>query len=56
MKRYFEEFLIDRKSLKTQKPLIISGARQVEKTFFVDYFGKKYSKNYIKININAFIY
>lgn len=51
MKRYFEEFLIDWKSRNTRKPLIIRGARQVGKTYLIDYFGKTYFKHYLRVNL-----
>lgn len=50
MKRIFEDFLIDWKSRKTRKPLIIRGARQVGKTYLINNFGKKFFKNYLRIN------
>lgn len=51
MKRYFEDFLVEWKDRTTRKPLIIRGARQVGKTFLVDYFGEKYFKKYLKVNL-----
>lgn len=34
-----------------RKPLILKGARQVGKTFLVEYFGKKYFEHFISLNL-----
>ena len=45
MKRYLIDKLISWKNSKDRKPLILSGARQVGKTWLMMEFGKKYYKN-----------
>lgn len=50
MKRSFELYLIDWKSRKNRKPLIIRGARQIGKTYTVESFAKNNYTNYVKIN------
>ena len=46
MKRKLISQLIDWKDLKTRKPILLTGARQVGKTYLLEAFGKKYFKNY----------
>ena len=50
LKRKVYKKLIDWKKTKKNKCLLIKGARQIGKTFIVDYFGKNEYKNYIYIN------
>lgn len=50
LKRKIYSKLIDWKRDKKNKSLLIKGARQVGKTFIVNYFGKQEYKNYIYIN------
>lgn len=50
MDRNLEESLVKWREKKNSKPLILRGARQVGKTYLIDEFGKKYFKNYVKIN------
>jgi len=50
MKRFFTGHLIEWKSRKHRKPLIVRGARQVGKTYTIDEFGKRYFKDVVKVN------
>lgn len=50
MIRLIEQKLSEWKSRINRKPLIIRGARQVGKTYTIDYFGKNNFKTYIKID------
>ena len=56
MKRYLIDKLVEWKNNEDRKPLILSGARQVGKTWLMMEFGKKYYKNiaYITFNNNRF--
>ena len=49
LKRKFDEFLINWKNKAEEKPLIVTGARQVGKTTSIEEFGKTY-KSFIEIN------
>ena len=50
MIRFFTEYLIEWKSSKHRKPLIVRGARQVGKTYTIEKFGDEYFTEVIKIN------
>jgi uncharacterized protein len=50
MKRDFDIYLEEWKSRPDRKPLMIRGARQIGKTYAVEYFAKKHFKNFICIN------
>ncbi|RLD75321.1 MAG: AAA family ATPase [Bacteroidetes bacterium] len=50
MIRFFTEYLIDWKSRKDRKPLIVRGARQVGKTYTIEKFGKENFNDIIIIN------
>ncbi|MDL1985435.1 MAG: ATP-binding protein [Deltaproteobacteria bacterium] len=50
MERDIYSWLKNWKNEKRRKPLIIRGARQVGKTWLVEYFGKKNFKQFIEIN------
>ncbi len=50
MKRIVDYFLLDWKSRKRRKPLIVRGARQVGKTYAVQKLGKTF-KSYVEINL-----
>lgn len=50
MKREIYKQLLDWKSNKKRKPLMIYGARQVGKTYILKQFGKNEFKNYVYIN------
>ena len=52
MKRYVIERLIEWKNIKKRKPLIIRGARQVGKTWLMQYFGATYFENMAYINFD----
>jgi len=43
--------LIEWKDRKKRKPIVLRGARQVGKSYIIRYFGKKYFKNYIEVNL-----
>lgn len=47
MEKYIEEFLLS----NSNKILIIDGARQIGKTFIINYVGTKLFENYIEINL-----
>lgn len=49
LKRKFEAKLEE--WLKSDKILLVDGARQVGKSFLIDYFCKKYFANYVQINL-----
>ena len=51
MYRNITNTLIDWKNRKKRKPIVLRGARQVGKSYIIRYFGKKYFKNYIEINL-----
>lgn len=53
MKRKIEKRLIAWKNEKEHKPLVVTGARQVGKTYSISNFGKKYYKNYVEINFST---
>lgn len=50
LKRKFYERLIEWKSNKDQSCLLVKGARQIGKTYIIDYFGKNNYSSYIYIN------
>ena len=50
LKRKFIKQLYQWKEKKQQECLLVCGARQIGKTFIIDYFGKVAYKNYIYIN------
>ncbi len=50
MKRLIDNILIQWKDKKNRKPLIIRGARQVGKTYSVEYFGRNHFENMVKID------
>jgi predicted AAA+ superfamily ATPase len=50
MERDIYSWLKNWKNEKRRKPLIIRGARQVGKTWLVEYFGKKNFKQFVEIN------
>jgi len=51
MKRKIEQQLIDWKNAETRKPLLINGARQVGKTYILEWLGKNYFKNWVRVNL-----
>ncbi len=50
MERKIIEDLVNWKNNKNKKPLIISGARQIGKTWIMKHFGEKFYKNYVYFN------
>ncbi|NGX27996.1 MAG: hypothetical protein K940chlam1_00168 [Candidatus Anoxychlamydiales bacterium] len=50
MKRKLEKELIEWKNRDEYLPLLLRGARQVGKSYLVEYFGKNYFENIIKID------
>ncbi len=51
MERRIVEYLLKWKESRHRKPLILSGARQVGKTYITLTFGKRYYKNTVYINL-----
>ncbi|MBC2694839.1 MAG: AAA family ATPase [Desulfobacteraceae bacterium] len=52
MERDIYSWLKNWKNEKRRKPLIIRGARQVGKTWLVEYFGKKFLNSLLKSILN----
>lgn len=50
LKRKFYDTLIEWKNNKNQSCLLVKGARQIGKTYIIDYFGKNNYTSYIYIN------
>ena len=50
LKRKFYDRLIEWKNNKNQSCLLVKGARQIGKTYIIDYFGKNNYESYIYIN------
>lgn len=50
LKRKFYDSLVEWKNKARHKPLLIRGARQIGKTYIVDYFGRNNYASYIYIN------
>lgn len=50
LKRKFYDTLVDWKKKANKKPLFVRGARQIGKTYIIDYFGKTNYSSYIYIN------
>ena len=48
--RTLEQSLVEWKAMPSRKPLLLRGARQVGKSFFVEAFGKKYFEHVVSIN------
>jgi uncharacterized protein len=53
MKRSLEQELVKWKEKEQRCPLLLRGARQVGKTYLIDYFGKKYFDSYVSLNFEA---
>ena len=51
MQRIIESRLIKWKDSQRRKPLIIRGARQVGKTWTIEWFGNNYFSNFYKIDL-----
>ncbi len=54
LKRKFYSTLMEWKNNKAQECLLVKGARQIGKTYIIDYFGKKNYSSYIYINFIEF--
>lgn len=50
LKRKFLDALIHWKENKQQECLLVKGARQIGKTYIIDYFGREHYRSYIYIN------
>ncbi|MCD8195267.1 MAG: AAA family ATPase [Coprobacillus sp.] len=53
LKRKFYDYLLNWKKEKKQECLIVNGARQIGKTYIIDYFGQTNYKSYIYINFDT---
>ncbi len=53
MKRKIEEQLIAWKEKEERKPLLLNGARQVGKTYVLNWFGTTHFDNYVYINLET---
>ncbi len=51
MRRKIEQQLIEWKTSVDRKPLLLNGARQVGKTYILEWFGRNHFKNYIRVNL-----
>ena len=51
MKRNVIKQLVKWKTNKDRMPLLLRGARQVGKTYAIEYFGKNYFRNTITLNL-----
>ena len=52
MKREIYEKLLEWKSRRDHKPLVLDGARQVGKTYILKEFGSKEYKNFSYVNLD----
>lgn len=52
MKRKIEPKLIAWRDRKDRKPLLINGARQVGKSYILDWFGENYFDSYVRISLD----
>ncbi len=50
LKRKFYDRMVDWKNTKEKSCLLVKGARQIGKTYIIDYFGKENYESYIYIN------
>lgn len=53
MKRFFEKILITWMQKPQRKPLLVSGVRQVGKTWSITDFGRKYFDDFLYVNFDA---
>ena len=51
MRRKIEQALVEWKNSPTRKPLLLNGARQVGKSYVLEWLGKNYFSNYVHINL-----
>jgi len=51
MRRKIEQLLIDWKNSPDRKPLLINGARQVGKTYILEWLGRNHFKNWVRVNL-----
>ncbi len=52
MKRFIVEKMVDWKNRKNRKPLLISGIRQVGKTWIIKDFGENYFEDFLYVNFD----
>lgn len=50
MRRKIEHQLIEWKNMEGRKPLLINGARQVGKTYILEWFGRNHFMNWVRVN------
>lgn len=53
LKRKIYDHLVEWKSSKNRKPLIVNGARQVGKSYILQEFGRTEFENYIIVNLET---
>lgn len=53
MEREITQTLVEWKSRKTRKPLLIRGARQVGKTYTIEHFARNHFSNILNINLES---
>ncbi len=53
MKRKIEDDLLAWKCSKNRKPLLLNGARQVGKTYVLEWLGREHFDNYVHINLET---
>ena len=51
LRRKFYDTLLKWSKEKNQECLLVRGARQIGKTYIIDYFGRKNYKSYIYLNL-----
>ena len=51
MKRKIEQKLLEWKSSPQRKPLLLDGARQVGKTYILEWLGRNHFKNWVRVNL-----
>ena len=51
LRRKFYDILLKWSKEKNQECLLVRGARQIGKTYIIDYFGKNNYKSYIYLNL-----
>lgn len=51
MKRKIEQKLLEWKTSPQRKPLLLDGARQVGKTYILEWLGRNHFKNWVRVNL-----